>query len=181
MMDCKDATALLEQGFDEGVQNSPELIRHLDECQACHAKAQKLNAMREILHALPFEAPEGIEDRVKAVIHRERLGRSSPAFIGLVVVSVFVTASALNWFLPLRELETKVLEYLLAWIPSTEWVGSGRSYREQFEMTWMNGAGMIDSLEWFSTSMLSSALVAAILLMVSLNAMCITQLRGAGR
>lgn len=180
-MDCQSAIATLEECFDEGAQYSPELNRHLRDCQACRAKADELESLKDLLHTMPFEAPEGIEDRVKAVIRQERSRRNSPALVGFVVACAFVSASALNWFLPLRELENKLWDYMLGWIPSTEWVGSGRPYREQIEMAWMNGQGIFDRVEWFSNSMIWSALATAVVLLVALNAICTAQLRQTGQ
>lgn len=180
-MDCQRAIAMLEQRFDEGAQNTPELIRHLDECEVCRAKAAELESLGDMLHAMPFVAPEGIEDRVKAVIRQERSRRSSPALVGLVVACTFMSASALNWLLPTGGLEQKLRDYMLAWIPDTEWVGSGRPYRAQFEMAWMNGQGIFDRVEWFSTSVIWSALATAVVLLVALNGVCRAQLRHTGR
>lgn len=180
-MDCTNAIAMLERRFDEGGGGIPDLDRHLAGCAACRAKADELESLGRMLYALPFEAPEGIEDRIKAVIIQERSRRNRPMVIGVLASCALLGASALNWLLPLREFEEKVRDYVLGWIPNTEWLGSGRSYREQIETAWSNGQGMIEGVEWFSASVIWSALATAVVLLVVLNGLCTAQLRQTGR
>ena len=180
-MDCRNAIAMLERRFDEGAGSTPELDRHLAGCAVCRAKADELKSLGRMLYALPFEAPEGIEDRVKAVIIQQRSRQNRPVVIGVVAACTLIGASALNWSFPLRDFQEKAWDYALAWIPNTEWLGSGRSYREQFEMAWSKGQGMIEGVEWFSASMIWSALASAVVLLVVLNGVCTAQLRQTGR
>ncbi len=180
-MDCQNAIAMLERRFDEGAGGTPELDRHLAECTVCRAKADELESLGRMLYALPFEAPEGIEDRVKAVIIQERSRRNRPIVIGILAACTLISASALNWLLPLREFEEKAWDYVSAWIPNTEWLGSGRSYREQIEMAWSRGQGMFEGVELFSASVIWSALATAVVLLVVLNGLCTAQLRQTGR
>ncbi len=180
-MDCRDAIAALERSFDEGAGRTPGLDRHLAGCAVCRAKADELESLGRMLYALPFEAPEGIEDRVKAAIIQERSWRNRPAVIGVVAACALIGTSALNWLLPLREFEEKAWDYVLGWIPKTEWLGSGRSYREQLEMAWSKGQGMLEGVEWFSAPVIWSALATAVVLLVVLNGVCTAQLRQTGR
>ncbi len=180
-MDCQNAIAALERAFDEGAGRAPKLDRHLTGCASCRAKADELESLGRMLHALPFEAPVGIEDRVKAVIAQEHSWRTRPAAVGLVAACALAGTGALNWLLPLREFEEKAWNHALGWIPDTEWLGSGRSYREQFEMAWSNGQGLIESVAWFSAPVIWSALAAAVVALVLLNGVCTAQLRQTGR
>ena len=180
-MNCQNAIVILERRFDESAESTPELDRHLAECEVCRAKADELESLGRMLYTLPFEAPEGIEDRVKAVIIQEGLRRNRPAVIGILAACTLIGVSAMNWFLPLREIEKKAWDYVLAWIPNTEWLGSGLSYREQIEMAWSKGQGLIDRVEWFSASVIWSALATAVVLLVALNGICTAKLRYTGR
>lgn len=180
-MDCQNATAMLERRFDDGTEGPPELDRHLSGCSACRARAYELESMEHMLYDLPFEAPEGIEDRVMAAIVQERSRRNRPTVIGAMIACALISASALNQLLPMRKIEEKVWNSVRTWIPDTEWLGSGRSYREQFEMSWSKGESMLEGVEWFSASVIWSALAATVLLLVVLNGICATQLRHAGR
>lgn len=180
-MDCRIAIAMLERRFDEGGGGRPELDRHLAGCALCRAKADELESLGRMLYALPFEAPAGIEDRVKAVIIQERSRRNPPAVIGVVAACALIGASGLNRLFPLREFEEKVWDYVLAWIPNTEWLGSGRSYREQFEMAWSKGQGIIEGVGWFSAPVIWSALATAVVLLLVLNGVYTAQLRQTGR
>ena len=180
-MDCKNAIALLEEFFDDGVERTPELDAHLLECEVCRAKADELESMEGMLYDLPFEAPQGIEERVMAAIDHERSRRNRPTVIGAMVACALICAGALNQQLPVQEIEERMWKFVRAWIPDTEWLGTGRSYREQFETAWSNGWGMFEGVEWFSTSIVWSALAAMVVLLVVLNGLCTTQLRHAGR
>ena len=176
-MDCRDATAMLDELFDAGAERGQVLDAHLDGCAACRSKADELKLMGELLHGLPFAAPEGIEDRVMAAIDRERSRRNRPSVIGAMIACALISAGALNRLLPVPEIEARLWKFVRAWIPDTEWLGTGLSYREQFEAAWSNGRSLIEGVEWFSTSMGWSTLAATVVLLAVLNGICANSLR----
>ena len=180
-MDCQSALHMLEQHFDENSTFSPELEQHLLGCAECRVKAKDLERLEILLGDLPFDAPNDIEDRVMSAITKELSQRNRPALVGVISVFVFLCVSALNWLLPMQELYTKGWNHVRTWIPDTEWLGSGRSYREQFEMSWSKGLSMIEGVEWFSSSVVWSTLITAVVLFMILNGICAVQLRHISR
>lgn len=180
-MDCPTALHMLEQHFDENSTFDPELEQHLLGCTECCAKAKELESLEILLGDLPFDAPDGIEDRVMTAITQEHSQRNRPALVGVVSVFVFLCLSALNWWLPIQELYAKGWNHVRTWLPDTEWLGSGRSYREQFEQSWSKVLGMNEGVEWLSSSVIWSTLISAVVLFMILNGICAVQLRHTSR
>jgi hypothetical protein len=180
-MDCRNAIVALERCFDEGAAVTPELKEHLGGCAACSAKANELESLERMLHALPIEAPEGIESRVKLAIIQDHSQRNRPIIMGVLSACALLCAGMVNWLLPPLEYEEKAWNYLRAWIPDTPWLGSGRSYREQFEIVWSSGLDLIAQLGWFPASVLWSALATTLVLLVILNGVCTARVRQAER
>lgn len=75
-MECQHAIETLERSFDEGIAFTPALKVHLADCAACRAKAESLESLERMLYVLPIDAPEGIENRVKAALIRITRNRS---------------------------------------------------------------------------------------------------------
>lgn len=180
-MECREAIELMEQCFDEGEENSPTLNTHLAECAECRVKADEIKSIGQVLYAMPFEAPRGIEDRVMTALMQEHGHRKREVALSVFTICALTTAIALNLVLPLRQIEDRFLGYIQTWIPETPWLGSGRSYREQFEMVWSNGFGYIERIEWLSASTMWSTLAATVILAVILNGICVVQLRHSSR
>ncbi len=180
-MDCTEANVVLERCFDEGADYPSELDTHLGGCAACRAKLEDLYSIERMLHALPFEAPGGIEDRIMTALMQEHGRRNRPAVMALLAACVLAGTTAMNWLLPMRELEDRAWRYMESWIPDTEWLGTGRPLRDQFEWLWASGSDMVGRIEWFSQTAMWSALATAIVLSVVLNGICVARLRHFGR
>jgi len=180
-MDCQNAIITLERCFDEGTAATPELKEHLSGCAACSAKAHELESLQRMLYALPIEAPEGIENRVKAAIAQDNSQRNRLMVMEALAACALLCAAALNWLLPLQDYKENTWNYVCACISDTEWLGSGRSYREQCEVIWASGLDMFERVEWFPASVLWSTLTTALVLLVVLNGVCAAQLRQAGQ
>lgn len=73
-MNCQEMTELLHGYFDKelGLVRSLEAERHLKECQACSQRFQELQSLRKVIadRALYFEAPKGLERRVRTAIRQ---------------------------------------------------------------------------------------------------------------
>jgi predicted anti-sigma-YlaC factor YlaD len=180
-MDCRDAISLLRQRFDEGIDSAPEVEQHLMGCASCREKADELDSMNTLLYALPFEAPGGIEDRVLSALMQEHSRRNNPMVIFALAACTLASTLIINWLVPVQSIEQKLLSYLNSWIPNTEWLGTGRSYRDQFEQFWSNAVGFVGGMDWLSVSVMWSALATSVVLLVLLNGICAARLNHTGR
>ena len=168
---------MLEQCFDENTEATPELELHLSTCASCCAKAADLRSLENMLSDLPFEAPEGIEDRVLTAITQEKVRQNRPVLISLLSACILLSATIANWLLPTRTIQTKTWNYLQAWIPNTDWLGSGRPYSEQFTAAWEKAQSLLTNVEWFSSSLIWTSLIATVLLLMVLDGLCALQMR----
>ena len=146
-MRCQEAIALLEHCFDEAEKMPPALQAHLEECDACRAKADTLNNLEQQLFRLPVEAPTGIENRVKAALAQEHARQYRPKLIASIAASALACAGVINWLLPLGAYEERAWEFLQGWLPETDWLGTEFNYRDQLEQAWDARAaqGVVDS------------------------------------
>jgi hypothetical protein len=180
-MDCQEAKSKLEQCFDDGIALDSELEGHVSGCADCKALADDLAAMDSVLQAMPFEAPDGIEDRVMSALVNEHAKRNRPMVIGAMAAVTLLSTMAINWLIPVREIEQTFLRYVQSWVPNTEWMGAGLSFRDQFETIQSSLVGWFNGIELLSASMMWSALVASIVLLVVMNGICVARLRHTSR
>jgi hypothetical protein len=180
-MDCRDAAEKLEQCFDAGSEYPSELDAHLDGCAVCRAKLEELHSIERMLHALPFEAPGGIEDRIMTALMQEHGRRNRPVVIAVLAACTLLGTGAMNWLLPVRALQDRAWRYMASWIPDTEWLGARRPLRDQVDWLWTSGSNIFGRIEWFSQTAMWSALATAIVLSVVLNGICVARLRHSGR
>lgn len=177
MMDCKSAREALEISFDEGRDRAPEIESHLAECASCRRVSDELGSMEHMLASLPFEAPEGIEDRVLEAVLREESRHNRPAVIGAMTACALVSASALNYFVPTRKVEEVVWSRVEAWLPETQWLGAGRPYQEQLQEFWASMMDAVGQAAWLSPMLVWGTLGATVALLVVLNGICAVQIR----
>ena len=168
---------MLERCFDESAEATPELELHLNECASCCAKADELMSLESMLCELPFDAPEGIEERIMTSIAQEKAQKYRPILIGLMSTCCVLAVSILNWLFPTQAIQTKAWNYLKAWVPDTDWLGAGRSYREQLALVWEQGQEILGGVEWLSSSVLWGSLIATLVLLMVLNGLCAVQMR----
>ena len=176
-MDCKNAREALEISFDEGRVLAPEMESHLSKCASCRRLSEELGSMEDMLASLPFEAPEGIEDRVLEAVLREQSRHNRPGVIGAMAACALISASALNFIVPAGKVEEVVWNRVGAWLPETQWLGTGQSYQVQLQELWASMTEAAGQASWLSPMLVWSTLGATVALLFVLNGICAVQVR----
>jgi len=180
-MNCREAISEIRRCFDDDVKHSPEIEGHLAECENCRSEADELSSMDGLLHSLPFDAPAGMEDKVVSALMHEHSRRNNPAILLAFAVCVVISTIAIDWFAPLEAAEQRFLDYANRWVPDVEALGSGQSYRAQFEGLWSSASSLVSRIEWVSTTMMWSALLSSVVLLVIVNGVGVARLRHTSR
>ena len=176
-MDCSNAIELIEQCFDNRLEPTSNVEKHLEGCSACMEKYNQLAQLDLMMSDLPIDIPIGIEERIVEAIEQEQQSQKQPVQLIAMVASALIGLSLLAWLIPVKTIQVKLLSYVEQWLPDTQWLEANMSYQEQLEVMMAKTAQWMSEIEWVSSAMIWGALASTVLLLMILNGLCAAQMR----